>query len=282
MKAEQDPPRLTEARDPELAELLPGLQRAQQQGPGTDQLERMYAAVALRAQPPEGHAPAEAGSQGSITETPSAPASTTASAALVKWLVIGALLAAGVFVAASHKTSNRALEPVPAAVDPAPARLPEAKPVAHPSATQPNQAAGPATGSANTQPSRARPASAQLRAAKHPTQPAVAATANDPAAELALLKRARVEVRTSPARALALTSEHAARFVHGTLSEEREVIAIEALLTLQRTALAQQRARAFFAAFPGSAHSRRVRALLAEHAAALFDGNPSEAPHPSR
>ena len=48
-------------------------------------------------------------------------------------------------------------------------------------------------------------------------------------AELALLKRARVSVRSDPARALALTAEHAARFAAGTFAEEREVIAIEAL-----------------------------------------------------
>ena len=92
-----------------------------------------------------------------------------------------------------------------------------------------------------------------------------AAAAPDLGDELSLLKRARAYVRSNPRRALELSAEHADRFAHGLLGEEREVIAIEALLEQGSKAAALERARAFFATYPGSAHGRRVRTLLDEH-----------------
>jgi hypothetical protein len=76
--------------------------------------------------------------------------------------------------------------------------------------------------------------------------------------EPALLEQARRSLSSSPATALALTGQHAARFPHGVLAQEREVIAIEALRRLGRSAEADGRAAAFARAFPGSAHQRRV------------------------
>jgi len=76
--------------------------------------------------------------------------------------------------------------------------------------------------------------------------------------EPVLLEQARRALAGSPATALALTNQHAARFPHGVLVQEREVIAIEALRRLGRGAEADRRATAFAQAFPGSAHQRRV------------------------
>lgn len=76
--------------------------------------------------------------------------------------------------------------------------------------------------------------------------------------EPALLEQARRALGSSPSAALALTNQHAARFPHGVLTQEREVIAIEALRRLHRTSEASQRAAAFAKAFPGSAHQRMV------------------------
>ena len=49
---------------------------------------------------------------------------------------------------------------------------------------------------------------------------------------------------------------------HGTFEQEREVLAIEALVRLGRGAEARARASAFTSAFPQSAHRRRIAVLL--------------------
>lgn len=89
---------------------------------------------------------------------------------------------------------------------------------------------------------------------EHPPAPAAASES-----ELSLLKRAR---DADPAQALALTAEHARRFPVGVLEQEREVIAIDALLRLGRADAAAQRAKRFQTHFPGSAHARRLSALF--------------------
>jgi len=76
--------------------------------------------------------------------------------------------------------------------------------------------------------------------------------------EAALLEQARRALNSSPASALQLANQHRARFPNGVLSQEREVIAIEALRRLHRTAEADQRGAGFSKAFPGSAHQRMV------------------------
>jgi hypothetical protein len=73
-----------------------------------------------------------------------------------------------------------------------------------------------------------------------------------------LLEQARRALASSPATALSLTNQDAARFPRGALAQEREVIAIEALRRLGRGAEADRRAAAFAQTFPGSAHQRRV------------------------
>jgi hypothetical protein len=80
--------------------------------------------------------------------------------------------------------------------------------------------------------------------------------------ELRLLSRARRALATDPAQALALTRTHAASFTAGRLAEERELIAITALLALGRAGDADARARVFRAAHPASPHLRRVDSLL--------------------
>lgn len=87
--------------------------------------------------------------------------------------------------------------------------------------------------------------------------------ANSPnVSELMLLERAADVLRANPAAALALADQHATRFASGDLAQEREVIAIEALVRLNRRDDARARASRFFTAFPSSAHRLRVHALL--------------------
>lgn len=84
----------------------------------------------------------------------------------------------------------------------------------------------------------------------------------DPAAELALLRRSQDTLRTDPAGALALTAEHERRFGLGTLGQEREVVAIDALHRLGRDDAARARAASFRERWPRSAHLRRIDVIL--------------------
>lgn len=77
-------------------------------------------------------------------------------------------------------------------------------------------------------------------------------------AEAELLERARASSTSDPNKALGLTREHARRFPHGLLAQEREVIAIEALRHLGRQTEADARAERFRQAYPGSAHQHAL------------------------
>ncbi len=77
-----------------------------------------------------------------------------------------------------------------------------------------------------------------------------------------LLQRAHTLLAASPSAALALTAEHARRFPTGVLGQERELIAVEALVKLGQRGPAAERARRFFAAYPRSAYRSRVEALV--------------------
>src|SRR5262249_51246269 len=80
--------------------------------------------------------------------------------------------------------------------------------------------------------------------------------------ELSLLARAQASLAVDPARALSITDEHVQRFSSGALSQEREVIAIGALVRLGRMTEARARAERFHELYPTSAHGRRIKVLL--------------------
>jgi hypothetical protein len=82
--------------------------------------------------------------------------------------------------------------------------------------------------------------------------------------EGALLLQARRAMASDPARALALTDEHARRFPSGDLGPEREVLAIEALCALKRRSEARARLDVFRRQFPQSLHVARLERLLAQ------------------
>ncbi|MBX3192296.1 MAG: hypothetical protein KF819_35225 [Labilithrix sp.] len=88
------------------------------------------------------------------------------------------------------------------------------------------------------------------------------AEARDPAEEMKLLRRAQDALASSPAEALARCEEHAKTYPRGGLAEEREVLAVDALLRLGRRSEAESRAARFKAAHPGSAYVRRLDAIL--------------------
>jgi len=89
-----------------------------------------------------------------------------------------------------------------------------------------------------------------------------AALPSGPSDELALLEAASRALDASPERALALTDEHLKRFRSPKFAQERERLAVVALVRLGRREDAKRRAEAFEAAFPESAHLTRVRELV--------------------
>ena len=89
-------------------------------------------------------------------------------------------------------------------------------------------------------------------------RPAPAAPARPAESEAEFLERARGSLGQSPSLALSLANQHRARYPSGVLAEEREVIAIEALKRLGRTAEAERRIEAFARRYPGSAYRKKL------------------------
>lgn len=90
---------------------------------------------------------------------------------------------------------------------------------------------------------------------------ASAPVAEDESLEVDLVSRAQKSVKSTPAEALRLCDEHARRFPRGSLSQERESLAIEALFLLGRRDEAKARAARFKQAYPASGHLRKLEAL---------------------
>jgi hypothetical protein len=84
------------------------------------------------------------------------------------------------------------------------------------------------------------------------------------AAEQALIDTARSALsRGRAADALVATDDHARRFPRGRLAEEREILAIQALLLAGRRSDADARGERFHRTFPGSLYGNAVDGLLA-------------------
>lgn len=98
---------------------------------------------------------------------------------------------------------------------------------------------------------------------REPAAPPAPAFETDPSAELELIRAAQAALGASPAHALELASEHRRRFgPSGTLAQEREVVAIDALSRLDRGDAARQRADRFHTRWPRSAHGRRIDVIV--------------------
>jgi hypothetical protein len=98
-------------------------------------------------------------------------------------------------------------------------------------------------------------------AAKRAQRPALAP--NDAGAELELIERANRQLRDAPAQALVTIAEHEQRFPASQFAQERELIAIEALIATGQREPARVRGERFLARYPASSHARKVRALIA-------------------
>lgn len=242
-----DPTRLTDGSEaPE--ELRNLLANAREDVPSESQLKR----VATRLGPLLGGAVigSAAGAGVGAASTSGATAGATGGVALgVK--VGAALVAAGLvgggalwYVARAHNPPPAAPAPVAAPAAPAKthaAPAPAAKPVAEDTA-QP-----PAKSAANP-----KPAPVKAGESAHKAAPS----------EASLLQSAQAALETDPHRALALVAEHRRLYPHGALSQEREVIEIEALTRLGRTQQARQKAKDFKQRYPDSAQKSKVGATI--------------------
>jgi len=291
MMERSDPKRILEAPHPVLAELESGLLELRTRGFDSAQLAAMRAALDLP--------------RAAAESAPLAPRSTATGApahhgkrARAWWIGGGALLLAALgsyFIVQpklAAKTTIRA-----SAIRPTPSR-PELAPVHAAAATgarerpisdQTNDRATQPTSARSLVPAAAASTAAAKRGRERPKLvPSSRGTlmprgnaVDDAAAELALLKRAKAHARSDPSRALALTTEHERQFANGVLVQEREVIAIEALLAAAEHDRARARATQFIERFPESAHIRRIRTLLDE-LAADYDAKQRESAHPFR
>jgi hypothetical protein len=80
--------------------------------------------------------------------------------------------------------------------------------------------------------------------------------------ELELLRAAQLALPNAPANALEYIQAHARAYPHGVLEQERELLAIEALLVRHEFKAAHARAQAFSTSFPRSVHARRLERLF--------------------
>jgi len=150
---------------------------------------------------------------------------------------------------------------------------PEAATVALPSASPPESATGvapdpPAVSAHDTAVTdTAAPSAARAHAG---TAPAAGATPTSPLSpadaalpsELELLRDARQALRQSPTRALQLTDEHARLYPRGKLTQERELIAVSALVGLGRRTAALSRVANFERLYPSSPYRKQMGDLL--------------------
>ena len=186
-----------------------------------------------------------------------------------KWMA-SLLLVCAVGLYAMVQLNSKASVPVrrDAVVPAAPPVAPQ--PVVHVAAPAVAEGqAAPKVAAQVIKPSRRERTHADVRVA-----PAVGVS---PDAELTLLEQAQATLDRDPTTALALAEQHAKLYPRGLFAQEREILAIEALLKLRQRSAALSRAKDFAQRYPDSPHTRRVRSLL-ERSQSMID--PTIAPAP--
>jgi hypothetical protein len=76
--------------------------------------------------------------------------------------------------------------------------------------------------------------------------------------ELDIIQRAQTALTSDPSRALAITNEHARAYASGEFVQEREVIAVEALVKMGEREEASRRALALAHRFPNTPYATRL------------------------
>jgi hypothetical protein len=259
----EEPARLLDPDADTPAPLRDALDAGRAELPDAARLARLAARLPLGGPPSPPSPPAP---------PPAAPLAPAAAPSVLSGALVGAALAlavvGGAFVrealtenvgaqtiattTARPAVSAPPVEASRAAVEPPATRLDPPPPSASPAAsTPPPRASAPPTASASA-PSPAP----TIEASAAPEPPAAGES------EVALLQRAQDALGADPARALALASEHEQRFPRGSLGQERELLAVSALVALGRSEDARARAIRFLARHPDSAHRSRLLAIV--------------------
>jgi hypothetical protein len=145
--------------------------------------------------------------------------------------------------ASPDRSGDRVQPLVSAAPVPGPAAMPEATDAA------PQQPAAPRP--------PAKTSTRSTRAAAPPEPPpAIGLT------ETQILRDARLVLDRDPRSALALSEQHRRDYRNGSFAQEREFIAITALVKLGRNSEAKERAARFVTAYPSSPYRARLERLL--------------------
>ncbi len=281
MKDLDEPRRLLQTEEVP-AELRRWLGRAQEVVPSDAAVERLMQAVESRASaPPSATTPGQVARPSWAAHAARHP---------LNLIVVAAVAGAGAWYIGStgtrnHGPSARVPQSSPRAPEspvPPPVSLPDRatppvavapSPLRAPSRPAPASVAKPAFSARSYGAAPTRSARGFSGRARHDTAPGVQkAPEREPnpstpghLGEYRLLRSARQALVGDPAQALALAQEHARRFPRGMLAQEREAIAVEALVRLGRRREARARARGFFAAYPSSPYRSRIERLL-EHA----------------
>jgi hypothetical protein len=271
----KDPPRLCEKEDAPR-ELRNWLERARNDGLSAGATAQLIQAVQSRSMAVEPSAAGPTGAEG--LPTVGAGSSTTP---LVKVLAAVATIGFGVgagYVLLHHHAQSALSSSRETASEQTSVASPMEKTEVAPLA--PLNSDDDSTGSESmatsvTQPSRVQVRPIPTRAA-HSSESGAApvndqkraspSVSADPASaradEYRLLRTARRELSSNPGQALELTRDHAKQFPKGTLIQEREAIAIEALMRLGRSGEAKSRANRFFSQFPASPYRSHLTELV--------------------
>lgn len=181
----------------------------------------------------------------------------------------GVPVAAGLLVWVQHAALGAALGVVVVAVAQAPRVFSRTKselsneiaaaPAGAPKARNraPVAPAAPAAAAAETPPAVAAPAKIPVAAFSAPAKAGLDA-------ELALLDHAKRVLDRDPAAALVAIERHRTEFVSSSLWPEREILAITALVRLDRRVEAEGRAESLRRRMPGSLYASRLQGILNE------------------
>jgi hypothetical protein len=252
MKPTRDPPRLLDEDAPEHDDggLRAALRAVRDDLPSAEVQARMARRALPVPDPPPGGAPSGGGAPGGA-----APSG-------ARWSTRALALGGGASLLAALLLSLAVGRAPTAAVEATPRAPPILSAIAAPEAsTAAPTASVVATGAPSAEPAVPAP----LPSGRVPTAASLSASATaapEGETEIALLQRAQEALGASPARALALTGEHATRFPRGALAQEREMIAISALAGMGRSGEARARAAQFAARYPRSVHLRRLEAIV--------------------
>jgi hypothetical protein len=260
--SERDPKRWLDPDAPEGAPLRRLLEAGRAERPSTAQLR----ALAERLGPPfDGGDPG--GGDGSATggEGSAAGSAAAATSATVAPLA-GFGMAAAVALALGGAWSLRggASGPPAQAAPPVSAQVVAHSPSPPPSeqAVAPERNVEDPSAAALLPPATTEVRAPSARSASKPRDGTARATA-----ELELLERAQRFLPRAPAQALAAVEAHEQRYPESQFAQERESIAVEALLALEQPEQARLRGERFLARYPGSVHARKVRLLIAQRPA---------------